>query len=445
MPSAPLLWGKIQSEIKLNEIPDLVTYKIPNDISQHIRQRLEKQIDVAAKKFTRYAIRSLDALSSSLIYKDLGSFFGRQSALICELFRNAHFVSNSGSLDVTRLQCYLINALSDGRKEKLTFELGWGQAKRDAGKLRTLGASADFAELIAIARIIAVVKSIELLINSQIKFRVITGGQRFRMALFTRPDIDNLYNSQRKKFAFWLSPGTDISFENIQIYLSDHEIREKLNLDRQHTITSNLTEENFRFALFAIDWYNVLERGIEHNIPLSSSILEKFRSLSPHAKSHFLRATLSLIVNENIYIPPTVHRLPHHLIYETSKWLCEITKISADLYLRLGRITNRASINNNHGGHPILLTVVLKASRPDIPCVQLLGRKYGKTLPQHLTACLLPKGEMTFDSFYLIENPKAMIIIPELAETPLGVTALNEQETITSINLIHLFDDREIS
>lgn len=99
MPSAPILWKKLQTSQRLNPTPVMDSYNISEDATELFRQRLQNQIATAAKRFAKTAARSLDALSGSFIYKDLKSSAGRHAALITELFRNAHFISNSGSLD----------------------------------------------------------------------------------------------------------------------------------------------------------------------------------------------------------------------------------------------------------------------------------------------------------------------------------------------------------
>ncbi|WP_368757880.1 hypothetical protein [Klebsiella sp. P1CD1] len=443
MPSAPILWKKLQASQRLNPTPVMDSYNISEDATELFRQRLQNQIATAAKRFAKTAARSLDALSGSLIYKDVKSSAGRHAALITELFRNAHFISNSGSLDTTSLQHRLIGILSGD--QKLVFELGWGQAKRDAGQLRTPGASADLAELLAIARLISVVKAIELLTERRVKFRVITGGQRFRLALFIRAEMDAAYNIKRQAFARWLSSDTEIEFDTIKSYWSQEEIKARLEADESHGTAPHLTEEDFRFAFFAIDWYGVLEQGNAHDMHLPSSITEALKAQPPAVKTDFIRSVIALTANPAIDIGAVNPPLPHELLRVASDWFCEVARISAELYIRLGRITPRNPRESAHSDCPLLLTVIEKAERPDIPCIQLLGRRYGRTLPQHLTGCLQAGGNVSFESLYLIEGAIASFHIPELSDAPLGVTTLPEADAITGLSRIHLFEDVELS
>ncbi|MCS5992120.1 hypothetical protein LNP02_28685 [Klebsiella variicola subsp. variicola] len=87
MPSAPILWKKLQVSQRLNPTPVMDSYNISEDATELFRQRLQNQIATAAKRFAKTAARSLDALSGSLIYKDVKSSAGRHAALITELFR----------------------------------------------------------------------------------------------------------------------------------------------------------------------------------------------------------------------------------------------------------------------------------------------------------------------------------------------------------------------
>lgn len=443
MPSAPLLWQKLQTASYIHPAPVMTNYIVSQDGTALFHQRLKNQITTAAKRFAKTAARSLDALSGSEIYKELNSPAGRRAALICELFRNAHYISNSGSLDTTTLQYRLMETLSGD--QQLVFELGWGQAKRDAGQLRTLGASADLAELLAIARLIAVVKAIRLLTERSAKLRIITGGQRFRLALFIRPEMDSAYNLKRQAFARWLSPDAEIEFDTIQSYWSPEEIKARLDADESHGTPPNLTDEDFRFAFFAIDWYGVLEQGNAHGMHLPSSVTEELKT-QPHAvKTDFLRSVIALTANPAIDIRTVNPPLPHELLQVTSDWFCEVARISADLYLRLGRITPRVPRESAHSDRPVLLTIIEKAERADIPCIQLLGRQCGKTLPQHLTACLQAEGSISFGPLYLLEDAVASFHIPELSDAPLGVTTLPQTDVIKGLSRIHLFDDLELS
>lgn len=443
MPSSPVLWKKLQSSQHLNPYPVMDSYNIPNDATGLFRQRLQKQIATASKRFAKTSACSQDALSNSLIYQNIKSSAGKRAALVTELFRNSYFISNSGSLDTATIQHRLMETLA--KDQKLVFELGWGQAKRDAGQLRTLGASADLAELLAIARLISLVKAIELLVEQKVKFRVITGGQRFRLALFIRAEMDSAYNRKRQAFAQWLSPDTEIEFDTIQSYWSQKEIEDRLDFDKCHGTTPLLTEENLRFAIFAIDWYEVLDRGNAHGMYLPLYIREALKTY-PHAlKKDFIRSVIALIANPTIDVEAVTPLLPHELQKIASEWFCEVARISADLYIRLGRITTRLPQKSFHHDSPFMLTVIEKSERPDIPCIQLLGRKYGKTLPQHLTGSLQTGGNVSFESLYLIEDAIALFYIPELSDAPMGVTSLSVADTIKELSHINLFDDIEIS
>ncbi|MFK8257737.1 hypothetical protein ACFL9S_08125 [Erwinia sp. AnSW2-5] len=443
MPSAPILWRKLQTTQRLNPVREMDIYNLSNDVAGLFRQRLQSQILTAAKRFSKAATRSLDALSGSHIYKDVKSAGGRHAALVTELFRNAHFISNSGSLDTATLHCKLMASLSSDKT--LVFELGWGQAKRDAGQLRTLGANADIAEILAIARLIATFKAIEFLTGRKVKLRIITGGQRFRLALFIRPEMDSAYNKKREEIARWLSPEAEIEFDTIQSYWSNEEIKARLEADENPIITHPMTEEDFRFALFAIDWYGVLGQGSAHDMYLPSSLTEALKTQSYSLKTDFLRSVIALTANPTIDLSMINSPFPRELLHATSNWFSEVARNSADLYIRLGHITLRNPRESGHSDQPVLLTVIEKPERPDIPCFQLLGRRYGKTLPQHLTGSLGAGENILFDSLYLIEAATALFCIPELSDAPLGVTSLFKTDVIHKLLHLHLFDDVELS
>ncbi|MGJ8525852.1 hypothetical protein LMG33818_001599 [Halomonadaceae bacterium LMG 33818] len=443
MPSSPILWKKLQSSEFLLPFVHTKRYNISDVEAELLRQRLQNKIIISAKRFAKIAASSKDALSNSGIYQQLDTSIGRKAALVSEFFRNSHFISNCGSLDVSCIQLKLISILTNN--QKLVLELGWGQAKRDAGLLRTLGGNADFAEIIAIARVIALVRAIELLIDEKVTLRVVTGGQRFSQALFIRNYMDTAYNKKRQEFSKWLSPNTEIEFDSIQSYWSQDEILARLNVDKCMEKVPHLTEKDIRFAIFAIDWYGVIEQGHAHGILLPSIIKESLITSSQDLKKNFIRTVIALIANPTINIDMIDLPLSREALKVACDWFVEISKLSADLYIRLGRVTVRAPRRSNHNDSPILLTVIEKKDHLDIPCLQLLGRRYGKTLPQHLTACIQKDGNILFDSLYLMKDVTALVYIPRLSDTPLAVTGLPFKDFMQAFMHINLFDDIELS
>lgn len=74
---------------------------------------------------------------------------------------------------------------------------------------------------------------------------------------------------------------------------------------------------------------------------LPSSITEALKAQPPAVKTDFIRSVIALTANPAIDIGAVNPPLPHELLRVASDWFCEVARISADLYIRLGRITPR--------------------------------------------------------------------------------------------------------
>jgi len=139
------------------------------------------------------------------------------------MFRGGQFAKNSGYLAVQSLQESILNAWND--TDAVTFELGWGQAKRDAGRLKTVGPSADLADLVALTRLITIAAAASIILDRPVRFRIISGGRRFQPALFVRPNEDRVYDEQRAAFVSALGFEDSIVFDTIGTYWSEAKSR----------------------------------------------------------------------------------------------------------------------------------------------------------------------------------------------------------------------------
>ncbi|MFT3771755.1 MAG: hypothetical protein QM820_40620 [Minicystis sp.] len=398
----------------------------PGDV-QAVLARLADRIELAAKRVAGLAQHNLELLSGAGIYGDLLDPPHRRAALVAELFRDARVARNAGYLDAAGLQRRIHRARS--RAGGLTLELGWGQAKRDAGLLKTPGRGADLAELVAIARLGVIVRASQHILEEPVTLRVITGGRRFFEALFTCPTLDAAYNAQRAALAAAIGLGGAITFADIDRYWSEGEIAARLDralLDHPPaSLPGAFAEASFQFVLFNIDWYNILggpgagQPLRPHGLPPPAAFLEQFSHLGPAGRSLLLRHLLAAVVNPDLRLPPVEALGCHRDSFEAARsWATGVTAVSARKYELLGALTTRAPVGDGEEvGGAVALTVVEKPSTPAIPELALLGRRAGATLPQHVVPVLGAERTLGFHFYLRVVNQFAPLYLSD--DTPL--------------------------
>lgn len=395
----------------------------PNIISQvlfkEILEKWKNRIDHIAKRIAKQAQTNVEILENAGIYENLDDTKYKKSAWIAELFRTIDFAGNSGSLDVKTLQTLVFNSFGHSNGiNRLTFELGWGQAKRDAGMLKTPGPCADLGEIISIARLGIILKAVQYLCGSRvIQLRIITGGVRFYQALFTRTAIDAAYNAQRVAIASAFGLSEIIHFDTINRYYSQEEIERRIigkNLDHMPSISEDSIQ--YKFVLFNIDWYHLLgAKGCDrlpnpHSLEAPEKFLEWFGELSRERQNVMLRELLAAMANKNIKIYPVGKFLGNPAILEKGKqWMKRVGVLSTLKYQLISEVTPRDI--ESEACRPILLTVIPKPSKPYIPSLLLVGRRSGHVVPQHVVPVIDTNGATNYLPYFLVVNKYSPVFL----------------------------------
>jgi hypothetical protein len=402
--------------------------------------QLAKRIGYAAKRAAKQAQQNVDLLRGTGLYCHLDNPIYRRAAAVAELFRSGKLASNAGYLDVTRLQRYIVEASSGGRR--LVYELGWGQAKRDAGGLKTVGSNADLAELVALGRLSMMVLATSLILDEPAALRIISGGRRFYEALFVRLEQDAAYNDQRAALVAALGQQDAISFETIERYWSEEDIRTRLAEALESHATVETTESEFRFVLFNIDWHHLLDTQVDpHGLPPPPGVRVLWRSISVANRALLLRHVLAGIANPKLE-HASLNLIETETLREIAAWATAVTRISALKYRLLGYLTQRNIENVVPGQNPVMLTVVEKRTRPDIPALLLLGRRAGDTLPQHVIPVLQASQGLAFELYLLVVDHYAPVLVPlpETSGQPFCLSALDPSATLRALMQLDIFD-----
>jgi hypothetical protein len=399
---------------------NLPTYGPPHSIEltgDHIVdlfQRLSGKIETTAKLISKEAIKNVRNLSGSSIYSNLNNRNSNhfKAAAITEIFRSGrflslpsgHFTSNPSHIDTIILQNNIHEALST---EALIFELAWGQAKRDAGYLKTPGFGADLGELIALIRIATIMRTAHYILDGKksVRVRIITGGQRFFQAFFTNPERDEIYNTQRKYFVSSLGYSDTITFESIDRYYSMQEIEKRLDEIEitSEPVISGWKNIQFRSALLSIDWNYIFENNnlMPHGLSRPNNLHNCFQNLSFPDRQVLLRYVLSSIINPSIDFSPVIELgFDYFFIQEAQAWIERVTRFSSQKYALLGQLTNRSPSNSES---TIKFSVIDKQEKTTVPTLFLLGKRHGVTLPQHVTPVLISDSNPSISYYTYVE------------------------------------------
>ncbi|MBH1933880.1 hypothetical protein I5Q34_06150 [Streptomyces sp. AV19] len=352
----------------------------------------------AAAHMAQRSRRAVDLLKGLRLYERPDGGEHHRAAVVAELFRDGRAVANAGHLDVRTLQGTVLRALRES--DSLEFELGWGQAKRSAGGWKTEGPDADLAELVALARLAAVVRAARLLTGRPVTLRIVPGGRRFSEALFTRPEADDAYNERRAAMVGQLGQRGLITVAR-EASVSPGDLRARLAEAKsaQGTPRSPSPSE-LRFALFAIDWEHVLDRaGPPHGLPVPTALGAAWKRLPGPGRALLLRQLVAALVRGDA---PGDRGSA-----EAVRWMAAVCRESAVAYALLGRITRR----DGAAARGCVLTVVEKRDRPDVPVLTLLGRRHGNHLPQNVVA-LVTRDGVRFVPRVLVPEGARLVLAP---------------------------------
>lgn len=375
-------------------------------------------IEREAVRLTKYALSNLDDLPTGCIYDRLGDPSWQRAAQVCEVFRNPSISKNAGRLETSALQCIVHEALK--RPGALSFTIGWGQPKRDAGGLKTLGTMADLAEMFAVARLGIVLRAIDKITGREVRLDVLTGGSRFYEALFTRPALTKAYDDQRLRIALALCSPNTISFLAYSSVVGGggesaaEERRQRFDLTLA-TVDDAHVATKFATILLNVDWGNILspqrDPGLRpHGIPLPPIVERWVLSHGEEACSRLVRAAIVSIISPKC-LSSWIRALGDEaLLEEAVGFMHQVAWESTRKYIALHMVdahdeASRAAAAR--GASSIRLTVHEKRDRQEIPALLTLGPRGGNLLSQHVMAFVGARGTIAFESYAELQKRRA--------------------------------------
>lgn len=342
-----------------------------------------------AKKILKYIRGNIEGIDVDIMYVNMEDKCWRQAALIVEIFRIPAISKNAGNLNTKELQKKLYNSLKSGRVD---FLIGWGQAKRYCGGLKTEGYSSDFSELYSIVTLYIIMRSIHIVCQKEIILNVLTGGTRFYPALFTDPEKTNEYDIQRQAMADIFSTEF-INMKFIAYHDSIDNDNSKLN-DLCQLIEPAEIEKTFKTVLMNVDWHAILTnlKIAPHGINIPPSI-DKYIKSGGNVSS-IIRMAIVSILNRKAHSYWIEKIGDSDLFDETIDFFNEVSRESTKKYLAIHLMDTDIDTTEQSKLHSgaIRLTVHEKKDRRDIPAILTLGIKGGNNLSQHVVTFLSPEG-----------------------------------------------------
>ncbi|HKS46430.1 MAG TPA: hypothetical protein VJT49_15225 [Amycolatopsis sp.] len=386
--SSSVVWETV-ARLGCPPCPSTFTTTIPAADLDRLASDVGARIERSAVRLAQRARQGVDLLAGLRVYERVDDLWYRRAAAVAELFRDGKVAGNAGYVDATTIQRSVVAAMDHG--DGLVYELGWGQAKRPVGGLKTEGCDADLAEIVAIARLATMTRATQLLLDQPVRLRIVPGGRRFYDALFTRPEADEAYNEQRAAIATRLGHGGLITIAKDAFDDPDGLCERLAAIDR--AFWPSPTQSELRFMQFAIDWAHVLD-AVEapHGRRPPNVLKARWAKLSPANRALLVRHLCVALVN-----PETIGEVCDHLIdraafADSVSWMAMTVRDSAAKYALLSQITRRDA--GPHGQAPgvLRLTVMEKADQPQVPVLSLLGSQHGSFLPQHVVALVARDG-----------------------------------------------------
>ncbi|WCG81526.1 hypothetical protein [Pectobacterium sp. A5351] len=431
-------------------IRDLQTEQLTHSDCELLIELFIENIIREARKVVKTVKGRIEGIGEDIMYSNLDDKDWYRAALIVEVFRDHSISKNAGSLDTRKLQEKLYSAL---QKNNVEFLIGWGQAKRYCGGLKTEGFSADLSELYAIMNLQIVLLSVHLICGYNVKLTVLTGGTRFYPALFTDRDAIIKYDQQRQLLVNALKiEGVNIIFDS---YHNNHiEDYDKLNLFCSMTEQRDI-EKIFKTILINVDWQAILTGDVlnPHGIHLPESISRYIKDKNDI--DQLIMIAIVSILNRTTH-PFWIDKLNNvELFDDVIDFFYQVSLVSARKYIALHLMDgdiNNTSQSKLHS-NAIRLTVHEKKDRRDIPALYTLGKNSGNKLSQHVCGFITKSG-ISFDTLLEIyskgEKGKVKRIQPVtnglfswLTENdqPLFYTDLSKEEYISVIKGIRYIEE----
>lgn len=349
------------------------------DDFRHFLSSLKNKVKKESVALVKNIKGNIEGLTNGIMYSNLDDNKWLQAACITEIFRHSGISKNSGSIDTFNLQNKIYSCLD---KENFKFVLGWGQAKRSCGGLKTEGYSADLSELYAIMMLQLIASSVHIISGKKVNILVLTGGNRFHDALFTNEQKIEDYDNQRTMIADFFSDNSAfITF----IPYKNQRIGKNILISDCEKIDSQDINKHFKTILVNIDWDNILSNYhfLYHNIIMPSS-LQEYLNNGGDKNLIITMAIVSILRNDthNYWIDKVGSM---KLFDDTIDYFREITTQSTIKYLSI-HLTNGVEkiLKDESYSDCIRLTVHVKHDRSDIPAIYTLGKTGGNKLSQHV-------------------------------------------------------------
>ena len=376
-------------------------------LGEHWRAR----IAVAAKTLFKHSRATLKGLPSGGLYEHLDDPRWQSAALVCELFRSPDLCKNAGWLATRPLQKRLAAALAGDAP--LHLAIAWGQAKRDVGGLKLMGALPDLAECRAIARLGTLVEAIERLLDGKrrVTLTILGGAPRFSDALYTRPALARAYDDQRARLAQWLMQRPAIE---VQPFVPPQLLPEAAEV----SVADHEVELHFQTVALNIDWARFFTCGApDAAVPaLPADVRHWLQAQGADDAQRLLRAAVTSTVNPRCRAAwgQAFGGAEAGVLDAAIAFVRNTAWRSTRQYLRTQawvRGQPRAA-----GDTTIRLTVHEKRDRQDIPALYTLGPHAGDQLPQHVIARLGRTGTLRFGP--LAQFQRAGALRPVLIAPP---------------------------
>lgn len=373
-------------------------------------------IDRQSSHLVKNAASVLSDLPAGCLYDHLDDALWRKAAKICEIFRAPDVSKNAGCLDVRALQRHIHSCLMC--EEPFTLVLGWGQPKRAAGGLKSLGAFADLAEMYALARLAIVTESASSLAERPIQLTVLTGGSRFFEALFTRPDLTATYDAQRQRIADVLfgpgvvriRPYSDLFGEAGPSAVIGSRVERFTQA--LAAVTDHMIAARFGTILLNIDWDHVFEPEPDsrfqrpHGITMPVNVEKWLRGRDQDACNRLVRATIVGLINPK-HQSDWLRTIDNEDVLEDAlSFMQAVAWESTRKYIALHLMDandETSSVLSSQGGNVLRLTVHEKNDRRDMPAIFTLGPKGGNLLSQHVMA-VVGRSSIVFESFAELQS-----------------------------------------
>ncbi len=355
---------------------------LPTDGFDQLASNISARIERSAVRVARRSQQTVDLLSGVDLYERVDEPEYRSAAEVAELFRDGKVGANAGHLDVRTLQGNILRAIREG--DGLVFELGWGQAKRPVGGLKAEGPDADFAEVVAIARLATITRATQLLLDQPVMLRIVPGGRRFYEALFTRPEADRAYNEQRAAITAHFGHADMITIAKDEFDDTEDLLRARLTTTEVVSQPRPSLSE-LRFVQFGIDWEHVLELPeAPHGLSPPGGLSSVWPTLCRTDRDLLLRQLATAVVLPGVSGEPCGHLIDEQTFASSVDWMATVSWESAVKYSLLGKITRRDVGPRSWNPRVCRLTVIEKKGQPDVPVLTLLGSRHGNFLPQNV-------------------------------------------------------------